>query len=448
MRKLIRLVSLLTVLLVHAGLAAASQDPVVITLDDVVKRVNSTANPNIHQNALRVYQAKESIQVARMNLLPRLNLWKVAGATIEIALGVVTGTGAGIATGVLGIVEDIAPFLIPANWYRAAQAKHLYLADWEGYRALWANEIMSSKALYVHLLLDRALLEHVEQGQRELERLLTIVRSRELLGGVPRGAAQDIEVRVLALQEDKRSLEVLIAEEETLLAYLMGYSQDVTVRPAGVTMPDFENLEPLDYSDFEYRAVDSAPELRQFTHFIAAADLMKGEVLYSFLGGSTMSRGVAGGVFDSLPIQSGGLGFGAPASMRMISAQKRTLEVQRQGVQETIKRHLKLLVTNYNLDLENYSNLKRRAELTKAINEQLYERLKLGQDVDMINLIEASRNHIQADTSFFAVKFRFLANEDKLARLIFHGDYTKQPVVIESLKRSVAKKPVNGRKGS
>jgi hypothetical protein len=33
------------------------------------------------------------------------------------------------------------------------------------------------------------------------------------------------------------------------------------------------------------------------------------------------------------------------------------------------------------------------------------------------------------------VRFRFLANEDKLARLIFHGDYTKQPVVIESLSK-------------
>lgn len=428
---------------------SSAAEPVLITLDDVVKKVNSTANPNVHEAALRVYQAKESVQVARMNLLPRLNLWKVAGATIDIALGVVTGSGAGIATGALGVVEDIAPFLIPANWYRKAQAKHLYLADWEGFRALWANEIMSSKALYVHLLLDQALLDHVEQSQAALEKLYKLVAIREALGGAPKGASQDIEVRALALQEDRRALESLIAEEETLLAYLMGYSTNVTVKPAGVEMPDFESLEPLNYSDFEFRAVDSAPEIRQFSHFINAADSMKGEVMYSFLGTSSMSRGVAGGIFDSLPLQSG-LGFGTPASLRMVAAQKRTLEVQKQGIEETIKRHLKLLVTNYNLDLENYANLKKRVDLTGAIENQLYERLELGQDVDMINLIEASRNHIQADTSFFAVKFRFLANEDKLSRLIFHGDYTKQPVVIESLKQSKATKngSANGRKGS
>ena len=71
----------------------------------------------------------------------------------------------------------------------------------------------------------------------------------------------------------------------------------------------------------------------------------------SFLGTTSMSRGVAGGVFDSLPTQDG-LGFGTPASMRVVSAEKELLRVQRRGAEETIKRQLRLLVSNYNLDLE------------------------------------------------------------------------------------------------
>lgn len=413
--------------------ALASSGPITVTLDDVAKKV-SAENYAVYGNALRVYQARESIRVARMNLLPRLNLWRLAGAAVEVVLGGASGNAGAVATGILSIIDDIAPFLIPANWARVRQAKLLYVADQEGYRALWANELMSAKAIYVHLLLDRSLLEHIEQSRTELNDILTIVRMRELFGGASQGSSRDIEVRMLALQEDKRSLEVLVEEEESLLAFLMALPADTKLVPASLETPDFGSLQPLDYADFEFRATDSAPELRQFDAFIKAADHVKQEVMYSFLGTSSISRGVAGGIFDGLPMQPG-LGFGTPASMRIVSAQKELLNVQRKGVEETLKRQLRILVNNYNLDLENYDNLRRREELTKQALDQQFERLHLGQNVEILDLVEASRNHIQADTSLFAVKFRFLANEDKLARLIFHGDYTKQPVVIDSLKQ-------------
>ncbi len=406
-----------------------------ITMDDVVKKVSSE-NYNVYANALRVYQARENIQFARMNLLPKLNLWRIAGVAVDAVMGNYASA--------LGLIGDIAPFLVPANWFRLEASKVLYNAEKEGYRALWANELMTAKALYVHLLLDQSLFDHIKQSEQELKDLLVIVESREMLGGAPQGASRDIEIRLLALQEDLRQLEVLIDEEESLLSYMMGFEASLVVKPALIPMPNFEAMQPLDYEDFVFRAVDTSPEIRQFDHFIAASDSVRKEVIYSFLGTSNMSRGVGGGIFDNIPIQDG-IGFGAPASMRIVSAQKEILKTQRKGIEETLKRHLKLLVKQYNLDLESYANLKRRVELTVATNEQLYERLSLGQDVDMLELIEGSRNHIHADTSFFAIKYRFITNEDKLARLIFHGDYTKQPVVIESLKK---KTPANGRNGS
>ncbi len=419
-----------------ADVQSSNSRAVPITLDDVVKKV-SNENYNVYANALRVYQAKENIQFARMNLLPKLNLWRVAGVAVDAAMGNYAGA--------LGIIGDIAPFLVPANWFRLEASKVLYNAEREGYRALWANELMTAKALYVHLLLDQSLFEHIKQSEQELRDLLVIVTSREMLGGAPQGASRDIEVRLLGLQEDLRQLEVLIGEEESLLSYMMGFEASTVVKPAAIPMPNFETMKPLDYEDFVFRAVDTSPEIRQFDHFISASDSVRKEVIYSFLGTSGMSRGVGGGIFDNIPIQDG-LGFSAPASMRIVSAQKEILKTQRKGVEETLKRHLKLLVNQYNLDLESYDNLRRRVDLTVATNAQLYERLSLGQDVDMIEMIEASRNHIQADTSFFAIKYRFITNEDKLARLIFHGDYTKKPVVIESLKKKPA--AVGGRSGS
>lgn len=408
--------------------ASAGSKPITITLADVVKKV-STENYLVYGNALRVYEAKEAIKVARGNLLPKLNLWKIAKIVID-------------PTSVLDLfVEDIAPFAVAGNWFRLDETKILYLAEQEAYRALWANEVMTAKSLYIHLLLDQSLLEHIEQSAKELEELLVIVQSRELLGGANQGASRDIEVRLLALQEDRRSLEVLINEEESLLSYMMGFPAETEVKPAPISMPDFSALEPLDYGDFLFRTLDSSPELRQYNHFIKAADYVKKEAgNWSVLGVSNMSRGVAGGVFDNIPVQDG-LGFGKWASQRIVSARKEALQIQKKGIEETIKRQLKLLVNNYNLDLENYASLKKREELTKESIAQLFERLELGQNVEAIELIEASRNHIQADTSFFAVKFRFLSNENKLERLIFHGDYNMKPATIEALRKNKSAAP-------
>jgi len=404
---------------------AGAKEPIKITLQDVVKKV-STENYLIYGNALRVYEAKQAIKAARGNLLPKLNLWRIAKVVFD-------------PTSVIDLVaEDIAPFAVANNWFRLDQTKVLYLAEQEGYRALWANEVMTAKSLYIHLLLDQSLLEHIEQSTKELEDLLVIVQSRELLGGANQGASRDIEVRLLALQEDKRSLEVVINEEESLLSYMMGFPAETEIKPASISMPDFATLEPLDYGDFLFRTLDSSPELRQYSHFITAADYVKKEAgNWSILGASSVSRGVAGGVFDNIPLQDG-LGFGKGASKSIIGARKEGLQIQKKGIEETLKRQLKLLVNNYNLDLENYANLRKREELTKETIVQLYERLELGQNVEAIELIEASRNHIQADTSFFAVKFRFLSNENKVERLIFHGDYNMKPATIEELKKNKA----------
>lgn len=199
------------------ALAEGTQPPVTITINDVVKKV-STENFEVYGNALKVYQAKENIQFARMNLLPKLNLWRVAGVAVESALGNYSSA--------LGLIGDIAPFLVPANWFRLEASKVLYMAEKEGYRAFWANSLMTAKAIYVHLLLDQSLLEHIRQSEQELTDLLVLVTSRETLGGVPQGASRDIEIRLLGLQEDERALEVLVNEEESLLSYYDGLCSD------------------------------------------------------------------------------------------------------------------------------------------------------------------------------------------------------------------------------
>ncbi|MBU6374357.1 MAG: hypothetical protein KGQ59_00010 [Bdellovibrionales bacterium] len=412
--------SIVTVLSVVLGFNAFAGDPQRITLSDVSKKV-SESNFSVYQTAIRVYQAKEAVKAARGNLLPHLNLWDIAGAAADIYTG--GGTGG---AGVVGLISDIVPFLIPANWFRVQEVKLLYQADQLGYQALWANELMSAKALYMHIVLDETLRQNVLENIEEVSKIHKIVQMRELLGGAPQGSAREIEIRLLALQEDKRSMEVLLQEEKAQLSFAMGMPAQTNLELSTVDLPDLATLEALNYDDFEYRAVDSSPEINQYDYFIAASDYVRRETMYSFLGASSMSRGAGGGVFDNIPVTPG-LGFGTGPSMRIVSAQKDILKLQKEGAEEVIKRQLKLLVNNYNLDLENYRNLKKRTDLAKAALDQLFERLSLGENFDMLTLVEASRNHLSAAISFYSVQYRFLLNEDKLGRLIFHGDYSNLP---------------------
>ncbi|MBL7665625.1 MAG: TolC family protein [Bacteriovoracaceae bacterium] len=408
---------------------AQSNQEIKIDLKQVVNKV-STENYSVYQNSLRVYQAKEGITVARMNLLPRLNLWKLASAAAEIF----AGGPAGAAGGAFSIVEDIAPFLVPANWFRVSQSKLFYQADLEGYKALWANEVLTAKALYHHILLDSSLKDHILKSRKDLDEIYHIVRVRETFGGLTQNISQEIKIRLLALDEDLRALEVLISEEESILAFLMGYPSGTKLKVTLIEMPDYDSLEHLVYEDFDFRALDVSPEVKQFQFFINAADYAKKEIYYSFLGASSLSRGLNGGVFDNLPVQAG-LGFGAGASIRIVKTQKEILKAQKKAVEETVRRQLKQLINNYNLDVDNYKNLNERVSLTKNRLKQIYQRIQFGENIDSLQLIESSRNLIDAETALFSVMFRFLNSEDKLSRLIFFGDYAKAKEALKLIQK-------------
>lgn len=387
--------------------------PVKITYAQVVQRV-STENLVVYQNALKVYQAKQAISVARGNLLPKLNIWRILSVPFDPRSAV-------------GLVEDIAPFLIPANWFQLKAQKEFYAAEVEGYKALWANEVMTAKSLYLQLLADRQLLRSIELAETDVNRIWVIVKSREMLGQYPEGTSKEMEVRLLALKEDTRALRTLIAEEVGLLSQMLGFAgtPDLDLEP--VALPDFEKYPVLSEDGYVSRVLTYSPELKQYSFLVNASRYVKQEAYFSLFGIGTLTRGVAGGIFDNVPIQDG-LGFGTPASVRIAKTQTKMLQVQQQGASETLRRQLRLVVATYNLDVENFADIKKRARLAQEIRSRLYERLSLGEDVEMNALLEASRSEIQSQTTLFQAQYRYLANVDKLERLAFMGDYDRNPL--------------------
>jgi hypothetical protein len=110
------------------------------------------------------------------------------------------------------------------------------------------------------------------------------------------------------------------------------------------------------------------------------------------------------------------------------------MKTQKLGVEETLKRQLRAVAVQYNSDLTNYNNFKRRAVLAKESKDSIINRLKLGEDIDVIELSESSRNQIIAETALMTVHYRVLNATDRMQRLMFEGDYSMNPPLIDSLK--------------
>lgn len=390
-----------------------------IKIEDVVKRVSQN-NYGIRENAYKVYQAKVNIEKARADLLPRLNLWNVASLILDPG-------------SLVDKISDVAPFLIPANWFRVEQVKLLSLAEKEGYRALWGNEIFTAKTLYKHILFDQQLLRHVQQSIKEMEKVFLIVKTKETFGGVKPGTAREIEIRVLGLKEDEVNLKVLLALESDELSYSLGFPMGTFLNLVPVSMPVMSKLQTIDSNFFEFKALAVSPERRQFDHFLSVLNQIKKEIQYSVFGVSNISRGVAGGVFDSIPLPNG-LGNGNDASTKIIDSQKEIIKLQKLGIEETLRKQLRAVVTVYNSDITNYSNYKRRQELAKESKNAIYRRIQLGENVDILELAESSRNEIQAQTAIYSIWYRILNSQDRIKRLTFEGDYNQNPPLIDSLK--------------
>lgn len=390
----------------------------VITLNDVAKNVKET-NFTVLENAQRVYQAKETITFSKRNLLPRLNFWSLIKIPIDPLAS-------------LDIIQDVAPFLVPSNWFRVSQNKLFHLAQKEQYRALWANEVMTAKLLYINTLRDIDFLNILKTQKSQIEELVAIAASRSATGDIAPQVLNFLQIRELELEEDIRSLNTIIAQEEKSLTFLMGLKQEESIELEEIVLPDVEDLQKISFDTFIFRALDNAPEINQFEYIKNSLRYIRGEAYFSFMGASTTARSAGGGMFDSIPIQDG-LGFGMGSTLRIASSQANVLNLNMIATKEVIKKNLYNLVSNFNSYVENVDNQTTRFKLAQDNHTIIRTQLVLGADLDPLQILTSIENLFDASVSLTNYKYEIVTTMEKLERSIFNGDYSKKEGMLESL---------------
>ena len=142
-----------------------------LELGDIASKV-SKDNFLIQENAERVYQKKETIKFSRASLLPKLNIWNLLKLPAVFVDPLAVGD----------IIQDVAPFLVPANWFKLSQSKHLYKAQVEQYRALWANEVNTAKLLFVSVYRDEVFSKIIDEKMSNYKDLLDVAETRNIFG--------------------------------------------------------------------------------------------------------------------------------------------------------------------------------------------------------------------------------------------------------------------------
>ncbi|MFT6068095.1 MAG: hypothetical protein ACJAT2_002342 [Bacteriovoracaceae bacterium] len=394
-------------------------ETVPLRIEDVASKV-SKDNFMVLENAERVYQRKEKIKFSRAGLLPKLNIWnllKIPALIIDpLAIG--------------DIIQDVAPFLVPANWFKVGQAKHLYKSQQEQYRALWANEVNTAKLLFTSVYRDIKLQELIASKSTQYKGLMDIAESRNIFGEGNIFAYNLIKDRHLALVEDTRNLKNLTFNESKELQYLTGIGNELDIKIVPPVLPKLGEAEKIEFSKIVFKVIEASPEAKQFEHMFNALGKVKGEIFFNILGSSTYSA--ENGAFDNIPIQDG-LGFGLGPSLRISKSEGRILKIQLKATVETLKRQVNALVNEHNSLIENFDITKQRIALAEANYQAMVDHISIGGEIDALEMTEILDNLYASKVLLLSYEFRYSDLVEKLKRMTFSGDYANDPNNLEDV---------------
>lgn len=229
-----------------------------------VKQKLLDRNLELQSTAEQVYQTKLQIRLARANLLPRLNIAKLASTAWSI-------------TGAIGLIEDIAPFLFPANWFKVRETRFISQASDNSFEALKMNQIYSGRTSAMSVLADQIVLDEINDQVSAIKDWLGQLQIQEKLGQLPFGTSSDFERLLLEAQRDAYVQTQGVQTELSELKYLFNIPQNESLRIVG-NLDDIKDIPmPIDPKWNE-----STPETLSFDNLIQASREYRKGFAFSF----------------------------------------------------------------------------------------------------------------------------------------------------------------------
>ncbi len=383
----------------------------VMTLTEVTQAAVKQ-NLTIKEKLIESHQSQQTVQYNRLSLLPKIDLYSIVN------------TG-GSFFGLAGLIEDIAPFLIPANWFRKDEAEISLSFQKKSYKALWGNEVLEARSMYLTMVSDSKSLAVFDSYQKDLAELQDLAETRDQFGGDRLGALEMLLAQKSKVAEDQITLQDVINQEFYALTQMTQLDPKIHF-DVDLNAKVESSWRFLDVNYLISSAQTLSPEVRSFDDLIDFLAQIKKEIKFLFFGTSTLSQGVAGGVFDDIPI-NGGWGFSTKSAIAMTNTKKELLKTQQLGARETLKRQILRSFDQDRLLNEKEKNMNERIVHLGKQWEILLDRLQFGKNAAMDELI-LNRQSL-AETQIALIHLKILRSQlnDKVQRMLWWDVYSQFP---------------------
>ncbi len=382
-----------------------SSDP--FTVDELVGQARFR-NYSSLQEAERVFQAKERIRETRGNLLPHFNMRDLISVATDGPLGLI------------GTVGELLPFIFPTHWLQWSKSLEFYQAEILSFAALLGNEMNAVEEMTYAIHRDQALMKFLDQKIAELQSYNTQLQKFEERGMLHPGTTLDYQLKVRALEQDRRQMQTLVEKQFTALAHATG------LRPVGpqivletIPLPDLQDFELPNQQLLAEKSKDRSMEIGTLHFLKRAASLNTEEKRFGFLD----------------PASEGVIGFGYASTLRIAGSQVREIEIQIDGMKSLVEQRVSDVVS----DMREAFDLYRSAQAGVAgVNQRFDQEIRLPEERGMLRwsdpkvyerLLELTRESLLYESVRLSSIHAVMIAQAKVDRLLGEGFYQGLEVV-------------------
>lgn len=376
------------------------ETPADYTLSQLTKRaVSQSFTSEIEfQN---VVQAHLNSVSAHLNLVPHFTL----GDVMSLATAAVNWTG------LIRMVGDLAPFLVPSNWFLASEAHFNSDAERYGYQLMQANSGNISAGIAYGIVRDTQSLEKMQEERTLIAQVRQEVYDRERLGFLPQGSTDAVDSVLNACDKTILGLTDVVSQEYTSLAQASGFFNPKAVKSVTIDNSlSVENPDSFDPTQTSQLALTRSAELKQMDFLIAAAKTTKTERYFDWI---TPSGGAGAAI-----------GAGMGAYIEIAAAQLAQTVVKRQQLQSQILQNVANTIQSLNDAVAGYQLAKQNIVIQNSLVNNYLNQMRLGIAVSTTDLITAFSGQMQANLDSLNAEFQYLVLHENVERLLYVGAYT------------------------
>ncbi|MEO5968958.1 MAG: hypothetical protein ABIQ95_03450 [Bdellovibrionia bacterium] len=354
----------------------------------------------------KVLEARAQAQLAYASLLPHGN--------INDALGLISMNFQFL----IRSVGDLAPFLLPSRWARAAESRDLLVAERQAWIIMDLDGMNITESLAKSARRDSEALSRLDTQKETIEGIRDLVRIKESAGLLQLGSSDDLTSLITQIQVTIAQLKAVQEKELSALSHAAGFYNPHAI--IGIDAEDPSSPGPidsvqtpvhLDLNTSLQLAIVRSAELRQVLAMVQWARDNRIERVFNWL--------------DPAGEMGSGIGPSFPYYMEVSFHKIDEMLARKEQLKSIVFHKVSDTFTDINISVQDYSLAIESKEIQARRVLRISQNLKNGIAFVMADLVAALQDQVKADLDIVNAEYGYLIALSRLNRLLYQGPYAE-----------------------